>query len=781
METDILISNIEKFLSEYYGEICTSKSKNISYLDIDFKDLIQYDPDFADMLIDDFENVEQTFGIVLTDLFEAKKVKPRFKNITNAIKKDIWKIRSKDVDKLIVIEGYIRRIAPIQHEIISARFECPSCGNITTIFMQEGIFKKPTVCSCGRKGKFNLVSKEIRDVRKLVVEDDPLLVKPPQKPGAILVNLSEDLCREGIDKFLQPSKKVKIIGLLKDRQVKPYLTICKKYIEANSIEILDETIEKIKFSKKDVEEFESIAKKKNLYKDLAQSIIPNIEGHVTVKTAILLQLMGGVSLFMDDRLEERGLIHILLVGSPGCLCGNTYITLSDGTFKKIKSFGNVHLEQINNYLRIDKRGPAESPIAKAEVFHKYLNQKTIKITTQTGKEIICNYNHPFWVKRNEVSSTRNKKCWIKAEDLRLNDSIKVMRKIQCTKKRYEQLNPDFSNVARQAKEIKIPFCNEDVAFLWGYIIGDGCVHKGYELIIYINENEQELIPRITKLINTNFGIKERIKKIKKGDGIIGNRIIHRSEPIYEIHYDSKKLAIIFAMPKQPYRTIPEIIMASKKSVVAYFLRGLFDADGCCTISYKNREHRAPCPKIQLKSSSHQLLLDTQLLLIKFGIQARINQDNLIIARSDDIIIYNKEIGFTVKKKKAKLQEAIKIANRNRKNRKLLLYEKIIKLDENEKQTVYDIEVPKVHRFISNGLISHNTGKSVMLKRATEFLPRSRFTGGRGISGVGLIGAVIKDEEMGGYILDIGAVPLSSNSMIAIDECFPADTEILTEK
>ncbi len=316
--THILISNTEKFLLEYYANaIEISKTTKKPYLEIDFNDLIQYDPEFADRLIDDFENIEETFQIALTNLIEIKKVRPRFKNMSLTLKKDVWKIRSKDVDKLIVIEGYVRRIAPIQHEIVIGTFRCPSCDNKVNILMKDGLFKSPTSCSCGRKGKFTLVSKEIRDIQKLVVEDDPLLVKPPQKPGSIMINLANDLCRTGIDKFLQPSKKIKITGMLKDRQVKPFLTVCKKYIETNSIEILDETIKKIKFSKADVEEFKSISRKKKLYENLAQSIIPNIEGHVSVKIAILLQLMGGVSLYIDDRLEERGLIHILLVGSPG--------------------------------------------------------------------------------------------------------------------------------------------------------------------------------------------------------------------------------------------------------------------------------------------------------------------------------------------------------------------------------------------------------------------------------------------------------------------------------
>lgn len=54
-----------------------------------------------------------------------------------------------------------------------------------------------------------------------------------------------------------------------------------------------------------------------LYQKLAQSIAPEIYGHVDVKKALLLLLVGGVTKSTGDGLKIRGDINICLMGDPG--------------------------------------------------------------------------------------------------------------------------------------------------------------------------------------------------------------------------------------------------------------------------------------------------------------------------------------------------------------------------------------------------------------------------------------------------------------------------------
>jgi DNA replication licensing factor MCM7 len=54
-----------------------------------------------------------------------------------------------------------------------------------------------------------------------------------------------------------------------------------------------------------------------LYYRLAQSIAPEIYGHVDVKKALLLLLIGGVTKTMGDGMKIRGDLNICLMGDPG--------------------------------------------------------------------------------------------------------------------------------------------------------------------------------------------------------------------------------------------------------------------------------------------------------------------------------------------------------------------------------------------------------------------------------------------------------------------------------
>ncbi len=61
------------------------------------------------------------------------------------------------------------------------------------------------------------------------------------------------------------------------------------------------------------------------------------------------------------------------------------------------------------------------------------------------------------------------------------------------------------------------------------------------------------------------------------------------------------------------------------------------------------------------------------------------------------------------------------------------------------------------------------GKSAILKRISSIAPKGRYVAGRGTSGAGLTAAVVKDELLGGWSLEAGALVLSNNGLVAIDE------------
>ncbi|MBI4162522.1 MAG: minichromosome maintenance protein MCM [Candidatus Aenigmarchaeota archaeon] len=62
-----------------------------------------------------------------------------------------------------------------------------------------------------------------------------------------------------------------------------------------------------------------------------------------------------------------------------------------------------------------------------------------------------------------------------------------------------------------------------------------------------------------------------------------------------------------------------------------------------------------------------------------------------------------------------------------------------------------------------------TGKTVMLKLVSSVVPRGKYVSGSGVSGVGLTASVRKDEVIGTWVLEAGALILANKSVISIDE------------
>ncbi len=292
-------------------------------INIDFAKISAFDTKLAVDMLDYPEEVIKAAELSIKELelpTEAKNFKVRVYNLPESQKLTIREIRSGHIGKLLAVDGIVRRKSDVRPQVTKTGFECPNCGRIISILQTEATFREPRSCSCGRKGNFRLLEKDLVDAQSMVLEENPEMLEGGDQPKRIGVFLKDDLVSPISEKKTNPGNRVRIVGILKEVPVVKHGSRSTSYdllIDTNHFETIDEDFYDIKIMKDDEEAIKSLSKDKAVYDKLIASIAPSIYGYEKVKEALLLQLMGGVQKKRSDGVVSRGDMHVLLVGDPG--------------------------------------------------------------------------------------------------------------------------------------------------------------------------------------------------------------------------------------------------------------------------------------------------------------------------------------------------------------------------------------------------------------------------------------------------------------------------------
>jgi DNA replication licensing factor MCM3 len=157
-----------------------------------------------------------------------------------------------------------------------------------------------------------------RDHQTISIQEMPERAPAGQLPRGVDVILDDDL----VDKC-KPGDRVQLVGIyrsLGNRNAGHNTALFKTVILANNVVMLSSKsgggIAAATITDTDIRNINKIAKKKNLFDLLSQSLAPSIYGHEHIKKAILLMLLGGQEKNLENGTHLRGDINILMVGDP---------------------------------------------------------------------------------------------------------------------------------------------------------------------------------------------------------------------------------------------------------------------------------------------------------------------------------------------------------------------------------------------------------------------------------------------------------------------------------
>jgi len=317
---EILIES-KNFFEMYKKEIGEYIRRGKNVIEVNFLHLTEFSNKISEDLLTNPEDILRLLEMAIEESGLVKNSRVRLVEIPETHLIKIRNIRSKNLNGLVIVEGIVRQASDVRPQVVNAKFECPSCGTIISVLQMEKKFREPSHCSCGRRGGFKPLSKEMVDTQRLVIEESPESLTGGEQPKRINVFLKEDLVEPKMEEKTTPGSRVRAIGILKEVPVPlqsgGLSTRFEIAIEANNLIPLEETFDELKISDEDEQQIIELSQDPKIYEKLARSISPSVYGYEEIKKSLVLQLFGGVKKTLADGSKSRGDMHILLVGDPG--------------------------------------------------------------------------------------------------------------------------------------------------------------------------------------------------------------------------------------------------------------------------------------------------------------------------------------------------------------------------------------------------------------------------------------------------------------------------------
>ena len=323
----------ERFLELFKKEKYRQKISQMAItgresITVDFEELFAFDQRLAERLMEKPDDFLQHAGnaayaqLGIEDAEYAGKVEKVTVRILKLLgKEQLRKLGSKQMGKLVMIEGIVVRATPVRPMVMNAAFRCKRCGTINRVEQTGQFLRAPPVCQgpdCGREGPFEFVQDESTfiDSQDLRLQEKPEDLPPGQLPRT----LNAKLVGSEIVDLARPGDHVSIVGIVRafapSRPGIGKLRIFILHLDANSIEVLGKEPEARPPSLEEEEKILALAKDPKVHKKIMDSIAPSIYGYEHIKEAIMYLLFGGVSKNLPD-ISIRGEMNTLLIGDPG--------------------------------------------------------------------------------------------------------------------------------------------------------------------------------------------------------------------------------------------------------------------------------------------------------------------------------------------------------------------------------------------------------------------------------------------------------------------------------
>ena len=361
-DLDFNIEDIEQRISRYFNTESVQSSiqdaikKNLSRITIDINRMRESDPSLVKMVLKSplkiiplmerrIDEIAKTFKSEKeqSNTIQTKKEEKLHLNLQGMLGTHLVSPRGLTADltnQYVGVQGIVTRISQVRSKLVYSVHYCEETkkGNIKEYNDQMKIQESSNTYGQPINGNFEIGKasgfmnnaiptrdinhnpltleyghSKFKDNQTILLQEPPERTPIGQLPRAIEVVLEGDL----VDK-VKPGDRIQVNGIFKTISTMSTNTngSVKTVLIGTNVQELNNDVQQNEFTGEDLKRIKELAKQKDVFDVLANSIAPGIYGHQNIKKALVLQLLGGNETNLEDGTHLRGDINILMIGDP---------------------------------------------------------------------------------------------------------------------------------------------------------------------------------------------------------------------------------------------------------------------------------------------------------------------------------------------------------------------------------------------------------------------------------------------------------------------------------
>jgi DNA replication licensing factor MCM7 len=237
----------------------------------------------------------------------------------------VRQVRGEHLGHLITIRGIATRVSDVKPSVQVNAYSCDRCGHEIFQPITTKQFTPLVECTsedCQNNNAKGQLFLSTRASKFLPFQEVKIQEMADQVPVGHIPRQLTVHCHGALVRQINPGDVVDIAGIFLPIPYTGFKAIragllTDTYLEAQYVHQHKKAYDNMVLAPTTIRRMTELEQSGQLYEYLSRSIAPEIFGHLDVKKALLLQLIGGVTKEMGDGMRIRGDINICLMGDPG--------------------------------------------------------------------------------------------------------------------------------------------------------------------------------------------------------------------------------------------------------------------------------------------------------------------------------------------------------------------------------------------------------------------------------------------------------------------------------